>query len=590
MIPLARLTPARVALPILALGLLVSACATPAERAGLRPAQADVETTRPVFPDRPESTGGLFLAGAVALNAGSGDQAAELFDRASAADPGDLALKQRAFTASLVAGRVDRAALLAPAPGEANESLVSLGRLARAVNDLAEGRAKAADTLLSSGQITPPHAAAAALLEPWAAAAAGDLKPAATPHPGSDRVVLAFADLGRARLAERAGRLAVAEPLYKGVAGQRDSIFGQAYGAFLERRNRRKEAVAFYDLMLIKTPDDPAILAARVRAAAGRPAPAQVSLKEGAAEALIGPAASLAQRRESDLGLSYMRLALRLDPDQAAIWILVGDTLGAAGDRDGAGRAYAKVAVGSPEHVSALTHMALLSEQADDNKAALELARQAYAEKPDDPQAMVTYAELLRTAKRYDEAIPIFDALLKKMGEGPSAAKLHFLRAAAEERSGRWPAAEADLKRSLALKPDDPEVENYLGYAWADRGEHLNEAVALLQKAVAASPGQGAVLDSLGWAHFRMGDYKAALTDLERASGLEPADASIVDHLGDVYWRVGRPVDARYQWNRVLTLAPEDDVKAAVERKLKDGGSTTAMISPAESAPTAARL
>ena len=556
----------------------VAGCATSdADRAGLRPA---VPADRPVAADEPSSANGLFLAGAVALGSGSGDAAADMFARASAADPQDPSLKQRAFTAALVAGQVDRAAQLAPAPGEAGEGLVNLGRLTQAVEGLAENQPKAAEAILGTIGPNAPHGSTAALLHPWVLAAAKTAPPAAPPEPGADRLLLPFQMLGRARLAERAGRFAVADPLFKGLTGSRDGLFTLAYGGFLERRGRGAEAVKLYGDALQKTPDDPALQQARLRAAAGRSPPPQPTLREGAAEALVGPAAALSIRREADRGLSYLRLALRLDPHRAPLWLMVGEALEAAGDPDGAAHAYAQVAAGEPEHPSALTRLALLRQKADDAPGALELARQAYAEAPTDPQAMVTYAELLRIGKRYDEAVAILDKLIAKMGKSQTAAKLYFLRAAALERAGKWPQAEADLKSSLALDPNDAEVQNYLGYAWADRGEHLPEAVALLRKAVAASPGQGALLDSLGWAYLRSGDVKAAVVDLERAVALEPADAAIVDHLGDAYWRVGRSVEARYQWRRVLTLDPEDDVKARAQQKLKDGGPTTARATP----------
>ena len=564
--------------------LALGACAHEgaAEKAGLRPVLAQAA---PI--DRPSSTGGLFLAGEVALDAGAGDQAADLFARASAADPSDNTLKERAFTASLVSGRVERAAELAPAPGEAGDALVALGRLTRAVDALASNKPKDADAILSQGWSAGPHAPAALLLAPWAALASGDAKASLQPHPGSDRVILSFADLGRARLAERAGRFAVAEPLFKALAGQRDSLFAEAYGDFLERRGRRAEAVKLYDAILLKTPDNPAIQIARERARANGAAPAQPTIRQAAAEQLIGPAAALSLRREGDLGLSYMRLSLRLDPDSAPVWVLVGDALNAAGDKEGARGAYEHVRADAPDRVQALTRLAVLRQQADDPKGALVLAKAAYDARPTDPQAMVTYAELLRTAKRYDEAIAVLDKLIAKMGSSPSSAKLYFLRGAAQERAGRWREAEADLKHSLAVKPDDAEVQNYLGYNWADRGEHLPEALALLQRAVRASPQQGALLDSLGWARFRAGDYKAAVTDLERASALEPSDPAIVDHLGDAYWRVGRSTDARYQWDRVLTLDPEDDLKAVARRKLTEGGgvSTPSAVGPVAVGP-----
>ena len=134
-----------------------------------------------------------------------------------------------------------------------------------------------------------------------------------------------------------------------------------------------------------------------------------------------------------------------------------------------------------------------------------------------------------------------------------------------------WPGAEADLQKALTLQPDEPELLNYLGYAWIDRGQNLGPAMEMVQKAVAANPRSGAMIDSLGWAYFRMGDYRNAVEYLERAVTLEPSDTDINDHLGDAYWMVGRQIEARFQWTRVLQLKPEAAMKVKAEGKLKNG-------------------
>ena len=125
--------------------------------------------------------------------------------------------------------------------------------------------------------------------------------------------------------------------------------------------------------------------------------------------------------------------------------------------------------------------------------------------------------------------------------------------------------------RGSALRPDEPELLNYLGYAWIDRGERLPEALAMVEKAVAANPRSGAIVDSLGWAHYRLGDYKKAVEILEQAVELEAGDPEINNHLGDAYWMVGRKDEAGFQWRRVLTLKPDAKIKADAEKRLAEG-------------------
>src|SRR5690606_9367723 len=92
-----------------------------------------------------------------------------------------------------------------------------------------------------------------------------------------------------------------------------------------------------------------------------------------------------------------------------------------------------------------------------------------------------------------------------------------------------------------------------------------------VEKAVASNPRSGAMIDSLGWAHYRMGDYKAAVEKLEQAVELEAGDPEINNHLGDAYWMAGRKDEAVFQWRRVLTLKPDAKIQADAEAKLASG-------------------
>ena len=114
-------------------------------------------------------------------------------------------------------------------------------------------------------------------------------------------------------------------------------------------------------------------------------------------------------------------------------------------------------------------------------------------------------------------------------------------------------------------------VLNYLGYSWIDRGEHLDQGMKMIDKAVELRPDDGYIVDSLGWAHYRMGDYEAAVEKLEKAIELVPEDPTINDHLGDAYWRLGRLTEARYQWRRALQFGPQEDEIKPIEAKIEHG-------------------
>ena len=153
----------------------------------------------------------------------------------------------------------------------------------------------------------------------------------------------------------------------------------------------------------------------------------------------------------------------------------------------------------------------------------------------------------------------------------PRMGRLYFERGMSSERLGDWALAEADLKRSLELDPDNPNIANYLAYSWVDMGINLETGLEMLEAASAARPENGNIIDSVGWARFRLGDYEGALRDLEYAVELEPGAPEIYDHIGDVLWRLGLHKEARFQWERVLTLDPDNSLREAVEIKLQVG-------------------
>ena len=134
-----------------------------------------------------------------------------------------------------------------------------------------------------------------------------------------------------------------------------------------------------------------------------------------------------------------------------------------------------------------------------------------------------------------------------------------------------WPAAEADFRAALALNPDQPQVLNYLGYSMVERNINMEEALQMIETAVAAEPQNGAIVDSLGWVLFQRGDYKAAVGHLEDAAALEPVDPVVNDHLGDAFWAVGRFIEARFQWNRAMSFNPAETDAARIRRKLEIG-------------------
>ena len=523
-----------------------------------------------VAPVSADSAYGMFLAGSAALQAGRNGEAARFLDLARTQSGDDPAVAERAFHAALMSGDIAKAAQLAPDGPTASEPGKRLGRLVKVVAALADGKGKVAKAELAADGIGFPHRGAAALLGPWVSASAGDVEGSTVrPQLRGDAGVEYFGQIGQAHLFERARRFDEAETDFKAVTGTANpsEIAVSAYGAFLERRGRRADAIALYDASLQRNPTNLTLKAARARAAAGKSAPKAPTVKEGAAFALLAPAAAMISAKQEQIGLAYLRLALALDPQRNDAWLMLGDILQQAGDVEGARVAYFKPRANSAEFPAAQAKLAWSYQSAGDKEGALKLARVAAA--TGDSEARITLSDLLRANESYPEAIAMLDSLIAE-AKTPEW-QLHYARGQALERSGRWKEAEADLTLALKLRPDEPELLNYLGYAWIDRGERLADAMAMVEKAVAANPRSGAIVDSLGWAHFRMGDYKKAVEVLEQAVELEAGDPEINNHLGDAYWMVGRKDEAVFQWRRVLTLKPDDKIKADAEKKLASG-------------------
>jgi tetratricopeptide (TPR) repeat protein len=515
------------------------------------------------------SSYGMFLAGEAAMNDGRSGEAAHFFDQARI-ETGDAMVAERAFTSALLAGDITKAATLAPTGDEASEAGKRLGMLVVAVEALADGKGKEAKLLLANDSIAFPHKPAAVLLAPWAAAEAGDVEGSLVrPQVRGDQMVDYFGQLGQAYLFERAKRYDEAETDFKAITGSSapGEIAVIAYGGFLERRGRRVDAVALYGTYLAQEPSSVAVKAARRRASEGKSAPPMPTVREGAAEAMLAPAATMIAAKQQQLALAYLRLVLRLDPRRDEAWVMVGDLMQGGGDTEAARVAYAKPKPGSTEYSAAQAKLAWTYQAADDKETALKLARAAAA--TGELDARVTLADLLRADERFAEAADVLTGLIQD-DKSPDW-RLLFSRGVAYERLGRWPEAQADLEAALKDRPDEPEILNYLGYSRIDRGERLNDALAMVQKAVGANPRSGAMVDSLGWAYYRLGDYKTAVQKLEQAVELEAGDPEINNHLGDAYWKVGRRDEAQFQWRRVLSLKPDDKIKASAETKLASG-------------------
>jgi len=297
------------------------------------------------------------------------------------------------------------------------------------------------------------------------------------------------------------------------------------------------------------------------------------SAADGLAEALFDLASVVNQPETTDLALLYDRCALELRPHLAVAQLLLADILSGQNKPQESLAILADIPANSRYSWSAQLRTAANLETLGRVDEAVAELRVMAAKEPERTSAEIQLGDLLRGQKRFSEAADAYSEAIRRLkaAGSPPYWSLYYSRGVAFERSDQWNRAEADLEHALELKPDQPLVLNYLGYSWIDRGQQLKRGLQMIEKAVALRPEDGYIVDSLGWAHYRLGDYAAAVEYLEKAVELVPDDPTINDHLGDAYWKSGRTTEARYQWRQALQFKPDKDDVKPIEAKLDSG-------------------
>lgn len=269
---------------------------------------------------------------------------------------------------------------------------------------------------------------------------------------------------------------------------------------------------------------------------------------------------------------TFLRLALELDPQNDKARLFLGSILEQVDRDDDAMEQYAQIAPLSSFSVSARLSESDILFGDDKNEAGIKVLESIQMTHP----SRVTQGSLGRAyliMEDYEKALPYYEALIKDMSadELKENPQVNYLRGICLERLGRWEEAVTDFEFVLTHKPDNAEALNYLGYTWVDKGVNLTKAFGMIEKAVELEPKSGAIIDSLGWAHYKLGRYSQARINLEDAAERSPTSATIIDHLGDVYWKLGRRKEAGYQWERAATLDPTDKELATIKAKIKGG-------------------
>lgn len=571
---------------------------------------ADKAVSEAEAPRIADEDAGAYLAAAYAASQSDFRAAAAYFDRALAADAGNAQMQESALLALVALGRMDEAITRAEAMKAAGADhmigdLLGMARAAKAgdyaavIASLDEAAARAA---ASPGHKAPQPAPAPDAAAPVPPPLDGVMPPppgapeaADVPDQGIDLIgdlVRAWAQVGQGQMSEAikgfdkvmavqgaapfgryhkalalasVGDFEGADALFQGEPGTEMRLTRrgvQAHAQILSQLERRDDALKMLDEAL-KGEVDPVLDGLRARIAAGEAIPFDTIANptDGIAEVYYNFASAMLGGELPDAStLVYSRMAAWLSPSNRDAQLLSAGLLEQMQQFDLAVEAYDAIPADATVRPVADLGRANALRRLGRRDEAINTVRALTESQPKLIPAWMALGDMLRQDDKFAEAVPVYDTVIKLAADQLGGADwfAYYARGVAHERSKQWDKAEADFRKALELSPDQPEVLNYLGYSFVDRNTNLDEALKLIQAAVTASPEDGYIQDSLGWAYFRMGRYADAVAPMELAVARMAEDPLVNDHLGDVYWAVGRQREARVQWQRALSMMPAE--------------------------------
>jgi tetratricopeptide (TPR) repeat protein len=533
------------------------------------------------FPNRNDlkmlTTWGSYLAARHASVERDAGSASAFYLSALRNDPKNNELLDRAFISSVADGNIDEAVKLAERILTTDKSN-RVARLVVGVQDLKLKKYAAAQLNINQSIRGPITDLVATLLSGWAIYGAGDTKAAVASIDkltGPEWYPL-FKDLHTGMMFDLAGKEKDAGVRFERAYKLDDSMLrvAESYARWLSRNKDDAAASGIYEAFDKKLARHPIVQEGLRETKAGKKMPPLVdSPQAGAAEALYGIGASLTRRGGEDLALVYLQLALYLAPNHPLALLSLADLYESVKKPQMAIKIYERVPANSPLKRNAQIQLATDLDAADRSDEAIKILKNVTAEDPKDLEAIMALGNIERGRKKFSDCAVTYSQGIDVLppNNDKTNSVYYYYRGICEERSKQWNKAEADMRKALEMLPEQPHVLNYLGYSWIDQGVNLDEGMKMIKRAVEQRPDDGYIVDSLGWAYFRIGNYEEAVKNLERAIDLKPEDPTINDHLGDAYWRVGRTLEAKFQWSHARDLKPEPDDLPKIEAKIENG-------------------
>ncbi len=290
------------------------------------------------------------------------------------------------------------------------------------------------------------------------------------------------------------------------------------------------------------------------------------------AELLLDMAEYALQSQQVRKAVIYAQLSFHLNPNRQYTTLILADIFNREENYEKAISYLEEVPNTSLSYWNSQLKAANMHYTLGDEKTAKFLLNNFSKNNPTLHNGVLSLADIYMGEKRFRDAANLYQSVIDKT-ETNTHKNWPVLYAAAMcyDQIDEWGKAEPLFLEALRIVPNQPDVLNYLGYSWLIRNKNINEAETMLKKAIQLSPNAAHIIDSYGWALFKLERYDEALNYLEYANLLIPHDATINDHVGDVYWKLGRFREATWQWNRALSFKPPAEDAMKIKRKLKDG-------------------
>jgi tetratricopeptide (TPR) repeat protein len=516
---------------------------------------------------------GSYLAARQADKVNDFATSSRFLTRALLADPTNVVLMENAMRSLISLGEVDRAVPVAQAMVDQGH-VDPVAYLTLSMADARAGNWTDMLDALNNGRSISPLVDTLSMA--WAHLGAGDMSDAIASFDAAiaDEGMVTYGLTHKAYALASVGDFEGAEAIFRdnpGLRFSRQSVI--AYAQILSQLGKNEAAVAFMD-RVFGNELDPGLTLLRADLAAGTSVAysAVRTPEQGLADLYLLVASILQGDAPDTFTLLYARAATYLWPENTQAVLTTARVLEELAQYDLANATYSLVDPDDPAFLAAELGRAEVLRSADRSDAAIEVLEALTRSYPDRAEGHAAKGDNLRQAQMFAEAKGAYGRALA-LYDDTSNVKwfVHYTRGISQHQLDEWPGAEADFRAALALRPDQPQVLNYLGYSLVERGEKMDEALMMIETAAAALPDNGAIVDSLGWVYFQLGRYEEAVLHLERAASLEPLDPVINDHLGDALWAVARITEAQFQWQRALSFDPEEDEADRIRAKLARG-------------------